>query len=188
MQDKFITDHELLRLIRESPQEGLKIIITRYGGLVKTICKNILLETNTEDIEEAVDDSFLNLWLAVNNHVVITVSIKSYLAGIARHCAINKLNNRIRNDCMALPDDYDLGVDLDMSSEIVRKINTEILRDVIQKMPSIEQEIFVRRYYFYEKINDIAKSMSLSPKKIENILYRYKSKLKNQLIERGVIL
>lgn len=178
--------YELLHFIRSSPQEGLKLAIDRYGGMVKAICGNLLSGCSREDVEEAVADSFIAFWKAVDKNVHIKISVKSYLAGIAHYCTINKLCSVTKNRFEQFTEEFDIGVELDMSSEIVRKTNINILREIIDAMPDIEKEIFVRRYFLYEKVKDIAEKMDLNPKKVENILCRYKAKLREQLEERGI--
>ena len=66
--------------------------------------------------------------------------------------------------------------------------NSEIINKVINEMPDFEREIFIRKYFLYQKTKEIATKMNISSKKVENILYRYKIKLKTKLKESGVIL
>ena len=85
-------------------------------------------------------------------------------------------------------EDMELGIDIDMTSEASRRINAEIIQKVINSMPEPEREIFIRRYYYCERVRAIAEAVGCSEKKVENILYRYKNKLKERLTEGGIIL
>ena len=87
-----------------------------------------------------------------------------------------------------IDEDFDIGIDIDMENEVAKKINSEIINKVINEMPDFEREIFIRKYFLYQKTKEIATKMNISSKKVENILYRYKIKLKTKLKESGVIL
>ena len=74
----------------------------------------------------------------------------------------------------------------------LRKINTMLDNmdkcsdeDVVKKYTALGR--FFRTRFYFEKVKDIASRLNLSPKKVENCLYRQKGKLKKSLIEKGVI-
>ena len=114
-------DRKIIKLLKKSPEDGIKMVIDVYGSAVNTICKNILINLNSEDIEEAISDTFFKLWKNVDNF----------------------------------------------------------------KEP--DRSIFILRYFYFEKVKVIASKLNLSEKKVENILYRSKTKLKEELIKGGII-
>ena len=114
-------ERKIIKLLKKSPEDGIKMAIDIYGAAVNTICKNILINLNSEDIEEAISDTFFKLWKNVDNF----------------------------------------------------------------KEP--DRSIFILRYFYFEKVKEIASKLNLSEKKVENILYRSKTKLKEKLIKGGII-
>lgn len=54
-------------------------------------------------------------------------------------------------------------------------------------MDEPDKSIFIFRYFYFKKVKDIGIKLNLSPKKVENSLYRNKEKLKKSLIEGGII-
>ena len=44
-------DRKIIKLLKKSPEDGIKMVIDVYGSAVNTICKNILINLNSEDIE-----------------------------------------------------------------------------------------------------------------------------------------
>ena len=114
-------ERKIIKLLKKSPEDGIKMAIDVYGSAVNTICKNILINLNSEDIEEAISDTFFKLWKNVDNF----------------------------------------------------------------KEP--DRSIFILRYFYFEKVKVIASKLNLSEKKVENILYRSKTKLKEELIKGGII-
>ena len=182
---KDITGDELfLSLLSRNPERGFALLLEKYGGVVKAVCVNTLSGFDREDIEEAIADSFIGLWQS-RDKIAEAKSIKGYLIGIARNCALDKMKAVLKTAPHAIPD-ADTGTDADMTDEVLRRANIEIVRKTIEDMPPFEREIFVRRYYLYERVKSIAENMGCGEKKVENILHRYKEKLKDELIKGGI--
>ena len=132
--------------------------------------------------EEAAADSFIGLWRS-RERLSEAASLKGYLIGIARNCALDKMRSVLKT---APPAAIDSDIDADLTDEIARRANIEIVRKAIAEMPPFEREIFVRRYYLYEPVKSIARHMGCNEKKEENTLHRYKEKLKSELIRGGI--
>ena len=181
---KDLTDDELITLLSRKPEHGFAALLEKYGGIVKAVCVNTLSGFEREDIEEAIADSFLGLWQS-RDKIAEAVSLKGYLIGIARNNAIDKMKSVLKTAPPSTPD-TDIGAD--MTDEVARRANIEIVRKTIDDMPPFEREVFVRRYYLYERVKSIAENMGCSEKKIHNILHRYKEKLKVELIKGGINL
>ena len=68
------------------------------------------------------------------------------------------------------------------------KENARLLRQAVDELPSPDREIFIRRYYLYERVKEIAARLGLPEKTVENRLFRGRRRLRQKLLERGVIL
>lgn len=44
---------------------------------------------------------------------------------------------------------------------------------------------FLRRYYFFDRVSDIAKEFSISESKTKTMLFRIREKLKDTLLKEG---
>ncbi len=179
-------DEEMKLLLETNFEEGIKQILDLYGGLIKIICKNILAGFSSEDIEETVADCVIAFWKSKSN-VTKADSIKSYIIGITKKVAYDRLR-RAKKAFIYPIDDMEIGINIDMDIELSRSINSQIIQKAILSMPELERDIFIRRYYYCERVKSIAEKLNCPEKKVENILYRYKEKLKTQLIEGGIIL
>ena len=60
-------ERKIIKLLKKSPEDGIKMAIDVYGPAINTICKNILINLNSEDIEEAISDTFFKLWKNIDN-------------------------------------------------------------------------------------------------------------------------
>ena len=180
-------DHEILHLLRTQPEEGIKQAMEAYGGPVMTICRNILFDCSREDREEAVADSFVGLWRSAESfREEAEYSLKSYLYGIARHTALDK-RRRLKKQAAVLPiEEALIESSADLESEYAQKLNAHILHDSVNEMEEPDRSIFILRYFYFEKVKDIAARLGLAPKAVENRLYYGKSKLRQALAERGI--
>lgn len=185
MQDN--KEKEILQLLRSSPEEGLKLALEAYGGPVMTICRNILFDCCQEDIEEAAADSLVGLWRSIGGfREDQEYSLKSYLYGIARHTALDKRRS-LKKQAPLLPiEEVQIESPVDVESYFSRKLSAHILHESVNEMGEPDRSIFILRYFYFEKVKDIAVHLGLAPKAVENRLYYGKNKLRQSLFERGV--
>ena len=61
-------------------------------------------------------------------------------------------------------------------------------KTMVFTMIFLDKEVFIDRYYFNMPVKDIAKREGLKEKKVENILFRGKKKLKEALLKGGILL
>ena len=181
-------DRKIIKLLKKSPEDGIKMTIDVYGSAVNTICKNILINLNSEDIEEAISDTFFKLWKNVDNfNVEKNKSLKSYIYAIARNTCFDKLKSFNCNTFLFDVDENDLGIDVNMEDEYSKLHNKKIIKTTLDNFKEPDRSIFILRYFYFEKVKVIASKLNLSEKKVENILYRSKTKLKEELIKGGII-
>ncbi|MCI8654193.1 MAG: RNA polymerase sigma factor [Angelakisella sp.] len=180
-------DRQLALLLKNDPTKGLEAALHQYGGPVRTICAAILGSGNREEVEEAVSDSFVALWRELDRYDPQR-PLSAWLYGIARRTAINRrrmLGRRAFPEELPgeLPEDS-----FDLADQAAEKENARLLRQAVDELPSPDREIFIRRYYLYERVKEIAARLGLPEKTVENRLFRGRRRLRQKLLERGVIL
>jgi RNA polymerase sigma-70 factor (ECF subfamily) len=187
----------LIKNLKKGRQSGkggttaLEKLIDIYAGYVTVIVKNIIgAYMSEEDIEEAVSDVFLSVW---NNSDKINtdeefISVKAYIAAIARNTAKNKLRELRPHE--SLPDDEILIDDSSFYEQSIRieaAEQKEIINEALLKMNEEERNIFLRYYYYYEKIADISRALSINESTIKSRLSRGRKHIKQAFAERGYI-
>ena len=186
--ETFMNDQELISLIRKTPDKGVHELMLLYGGSIGTICRNFLYDCSENDIEEAIADTFIHFWKnATNFQLNENYSLKSYLYAIARNTARDKRRKIKKADIFSMEElSLELPADFSTESTLIRKEHEAILHTCLENMKEPDKSIFLYRYFYGYKISDIAIILKLPQKKVENILYRGKEKLRRDLFERGI--
>lgn len=182
-----MTEQELLALLQTDAERGLQEVITLYGSGIKTICKNILRDFPNEDIEEVMSDVLVGIWKS-REHFDETrdTSFKSYCFGIARKTALKKYRTVMKTG-EVIPLNEDILEDtLDLQEQIEKEEEEKVLLDVLMDSQEPLKTIFILRYFYFYRVKEIATILQISPKQIENYLYRGKESLKTELLKRGI--
>ena len=180
-------DLRIIELYFERNELAIKETDAKYGKLCHGIAYNVL--QNHEDSEECVNDTYIGVWNAIpptrpNNFM-------SFVCKIARNLSLKRLefiNRKKRRaevllslDELAavLPDErYAPGV----SDEDVGKLIGKFLRTQKEEV----RNVFIRKYFFFDSIADIAERFGFSESKVKNMLFHTRNKLKDHLINEGV--
>lgn len=184
-----MTDEQLLLLLRNNPEQGVHEMMRLYGGSVATICRNFLYDFSDYDIEEVIADTFIQFWRNLEKFErKESYTIKSYLYAIARNAARDKRRKAKKEDVFSLeelslelPDGYDL------EQEVQRREYEAVLHTCLENMREPDKSVFLYRYFYGYRVKDIAEKLTIGAKQVENILYRGKAKLRNDLLERGIV-
>lgn len=183
-----MNDEKLVKLLKQKPSKGLTCAIEIYSPLVKTVVTRVLGYENQQDIEECISDVFVELWKSIDKFDPNKGILKNYIISIARFRSINMYNRKIIKVELLPLEDNDLQLNLDLDKEVSININKEIIKEAIYSLPHPDKEIFIRRYYLFESVKEIAAYLNLKNKAVENKLYRCKEKLKTELLNKGIIL
>ncbi len=180
-------DQQLALLLKNDPAKGLEAAMDQYGLPVRTICAAVLGAEHSQEVEEAVADSFVALWRGLDRYDPAQ-PLSPWLYGIARRTALNRRRALGRAaPFLELEEELpDPGTDL--ADQAAERENARLLRQAVEELPPPDREIFIRRYYLYEKTSAIAALLGLTPKAVERKLARGRERLRRKLTERGVSL
>ena len=182
-------DLRIIELYFERDEQAIKETDKKYGKLCHSIAYNIL--NNHEDSEECVNDTYVGVWNAIpptrpNNFT-------SFVCKIARNLSLKRLEFMKREKRSAdtmlsldelasiLPDDRYAP---DVSDEEVGKLISGFLRAQKEDV----RNVFLRKYYFFDSIGDIADRFGFTESKVKNMLFYTRNKLRDYLIKEGVEL
>ena len=179
-------DDKLVKLIKSRPNDGLNAAIDTYAPLVKTIVARIIGFDNKRDIEECISDVFVELWKSIDNFDNKKGILKNYLISISRNVAINYYRRKLNKHELIPIEENEIDFDIDIDKDLYTSINKTIIQDTLDELGEPDREIFIRRYFLYESVNEIASNLDVNSKLVENKLYRGKAKLKKILVNKGI--
>ena len=178
-------DQVTINRLRQKDQRALEELVDQYTGYVTAILCNLARGTLTaEDIEETAADVFLKLWNSAEN-LDPERPLKPYLAQMTRNTLFSRLR---RTDRARVPLDEDL---LLFSSgpqpaELAeQREQAEIVGRTVEELGEPEKEIFVRYYYFGERLCAIAGRLGLNQATARTKLRRCRQRLQKVFNERG---
>lgn len=181
-------DRRIIELFTARDEAAIKETEREYGRLCYRVAYNIL--GNAEDAEECVNDTLLAVW----NRIPQTVTpgnLKAFVCRIARNTALKKLEyntaaKRSPNAAVSLAELEEIIPDNsappDNTGENIAEAITAFLR--LQKPEA--RKVFVRRYWFFESVSEIAKRFSFSESKVKSMLFHTRKKLKSYLTKEGI--
>lgn len=182
-------DRELILQIMDDPQKGLSAAMDAYGGAVKTIMRAFLAGFPEEDIDEAVADCFVALWQTAKRFDAEKGTLKSFIYGIARNCAKHKLRSlRRRSMEQSMEEGVSFASPENVEAEVLDKMQAGILIELIEALREPARRVFICRYIEHKSVAETAQLLQISEKKVENILYRERKKLKKAFEERRGML
>ena len=173
-----MTESKALRELQRGSEKALEWFIDRYSAYVGTVVYNIIGGSRSrEDVEELCSDVFVSLW---NNAAAIKgSSVKAYLVSIAR----NKSIDLLRRAGQELPLEEDTISVSGMEESLERRDELQKVRQAVLAMDWPDREIFLRHYYYCQKIADIAREMDMNCSTVKTRLRRGREKLRSALEE-----
>lgn len=182
-------DNLIIDLYWARSERAISETADKYGKYCHYIAYNILY--NDEDSEECVNDTYLKVWDMIPPRR--PERFPAFLGKITRNLALDryKYNSREKRGNGQAP------FVLDEFAECVPAVdNTEHIPDelaladcldrFLAGLPGETRGVFLRRYWFFSSVKEIAADFSMSESKVKMILLRSRNKLKQLLMKEGI--
>ncbi|MBR4200199.1 MAG: RNA polymerase sigma factor [Oscillospiraceae bacterium] len=184
-----LTDTELLRLFRQRDQAALSGTQQKYGGLCRSIAKNIL--GSREDAEECLNDALLKLWESIPPEK--PRSLAAYVSVVVRNLACNRraaahAQKRGGGEfAVALSEIEDTLAAPDHPETVLDTIAIgDALNRFLGGLPAETRVMFVLRYWSELSIREIAQRCGVGQSKVKMTLLRTRNDLKAFLEKEGL--
>ena len=175
-------EKQALKALKHRDEAALVWFMERYTPYVHTIISNILGGVmSARDREEVSSDVFLVLWK--NAGKIRPGKVKAYLSGTARNMAKDRLRQAGRD--LPLEEDILVVSTEDVERELELREQAGIVRRAMLRMGQPDREIFLRRYYYYQPLVQIAEEMGMHLSTVKTRLRRGREKLKDELRKGG---
>ena len=182
-------DQKIIDLFFQRSEDALAQTKEKYGDLCGWIACNML--SSPEDAEECVNDAMLALWNTIPPER--PVMLGAYAARITRNLARNRLvynKAQKRSEAVAVSlgelEACLAGRD-DVQHQVEQKELTEAIEAFLHTLDEDSRNIFLRRYWFFDSVEQIAAGMGLSRSKVKMRLLRTRNKLRSYLIQEGYL-
>lgn len=177
-------DGNIIALFFERSESALAELQKKYGALCKRIAYNIL--SNSEDADEAVNTAYLRVWNSIPPKK--PESLCGYLCAVVRNTALTAYDTMKRRRTEQLYDE--LAEIIPDSRTTEREFESrqisEYINTFLKKQSAINADIFVSRYFYNMRLDDIGAAVGLSESAVKMRLMRTRSALRKYLEERGV--
>ena len=185
-----MSDEEIIALFCDRSEKAIGELEAKYGKRCMQTSYNIL--GNRSDAEECVNDAYLGVWNAIPPER--PNPLLTYVLRIVRNISLTCYQ---RNHAQKRNSTYDLAVEEladfiaapdDVESTLELNELTAELERFLDKLDKMNRVIFIRRYWFFDSYEQIAKQTGLSEKNVSVRLTRVRKMLKDYLQERGICL
>jgi len=179
-------DVHILKLLWERSEAALPALQQRFGSRLYRIAYNIL--DSHSDAEEAVNDTLLALWNAIPPES--PQPLEGYIYRTGRNIALKKLRFR---SAQKRSGQYDLSLDElagalpdnSMQEELDARALGQAIDRFLSSLSDENRTLFLRRYWFGDLLQSIAKDFGISENAATVRLSRLRKQLKDYLYKEG---
>lgn len=180
-------DAMIIELYFGRDEKAIKETDKKYGRLCFTVAINIL--GNDEDSEECVNETYLCVWNKIpptrpNNFMAFICKITRNLS--LKRLNYNKAMKRTPESFVSFTDLEDVLPDNSIMPDMENAEIGRLISEFLNKEKPNARAVFIRKYWFFDSISDIAVRYSYSESKVKNMLYHTRNKLRVYLKEEGV--
>lgn len=182
-------DTKIIELFFARSEQAIVKAREKYGPLCQMIAGNML--RNAEDAEECINDTLLAVWNAIPPARPQVLS--AFIARIARNQARNKLTYNTAQKrswemsvsmeeletCLASP--------VNIEQELEGRELVRLIEEFLMTLDTDSRNMFIRRYWFYDSIEQIAEGFGVTKSKVKSRLFRAREKLRAYLVQEEYI-
>lgn len=185
-----MTDTEIINLFFERSEQAITELDKKHGNAVARVARNIL--GNSQDTEECVNDAYLGTWNTIPPHK--PSPLRTFVCKIARNLATKKYHS---NTADKRNSQYDLALDeleeyLSDRDSVEETYEAQELREAINGFMATlnysDRFIFMRRYWYSDPVQDIAKMAHSTNNSVTVRLFRIREKLRLYLEKEGLLV
>ena len=181
-------DTQIINLYFARDEQAVVETDRKYGGYCFTLADSIL--QNPQDAEETVSDTYLRAWNAIPPKRPDI--FKMFLAKITRNLAFSRwrqysAEKRGGGEMALVLEELESSIPASGGVEDRIRVQelTRAIRTFLDTLSPREQDIFLRRYFFVEESETIAKRYGMKPATVLRTLSRTRKKLKQYLLQEG---
>ena len=179
-------DAEIITLFTARDERAVAEVKTKYGGICRSVALSML--RSQEDAEECISDVYMILWGKIPP---APSNLKAYICRLTKNTCLKRIeyNSAEKRNGKSKLSLSELGEELRGEDFAARQSDIE-LGEIISKFLRSQQpevrNVFLRRYWLMESVEEIAERFSFSKSKVKSMLFRTRNKLEKYLKKEGI--
>ena len=182
-------DSQIIALFFDRSEQAIPALAEKYGSLCHRVAGNFL--SDRRDVEECVSDAYLGVWNTVPPQRPDPLA--SYLCRIVRNLAVKRYH---ANTAEKRNGQYDLALEelegvfssaASVEQEADARELTRCINRFLETQDRESRVLFVRRYWYADSVEDLARSFGISPHAVSVRLSRIRARLRRCLVKEGFI-
>lgn len=174
-----MNEEEIVSLIRQRNQEGVKELLRCYGSLMRYVVSPIL--SDEQDREDCVSEITMRIWERIDCYNEEKGSWKGWITAVSRNAALNFTRKNKFSDSMEVIEEHVPSHEPTPEEAVLLQERREALFAALKKVSSTDRELFYRKYYYLQSTEQIASELGMTLRAVEGRLYRIKKRLRKQL-------
>lgn len=182
-------DKEIIELFFSRDERALHECAENYSAYLGAIAAGIL--GNKSDVDECLNDTLYRAWNAIPP--ASPENLATYLGRITRNIAINRFKERSAKKRGSGQTELvleELDECIPGNSETEAYTDEMELRcainDFLKTLRPEMRQVFIRRYWYFKPINDIAKEYRMTSSRVKSMLFRARRELKKYLEKESI--
>ena len=175
-----LTEEQLKQRLLDRDSSALEELRQQYERYCTAIAAGIL--TDRADVEEVVSDVWMQVWTSIPPNC--PEHLRLYVGRITRNLALNRLEYLGAGKRAALPlkELESATPDRSLEQQALRTALETFLR---AQKPEYRQ-MFLRRYWYGDSIEEIARRSGCSQTKVTGVLFRLRRRLRDHLEKEDI--
>ena len=182
-------DQEIIDLLFLRSETAVSALQQKFGGFCRSIISNIL--PDRRDVEECTSDTYLRVWNSIPPQR--PDNLIAYIGRIARNLSLDRLRScaaEKRGGCHGVSVLDELGTCVPGTGD-GRELEdqlalTESLNRFLENLPVPTRKVFMRRYWYFASVKEIAHEYRMTEGKVKMLLLRTRRELRQHLEREGV--
>ena len=181
-------DHKIVALYWQRNPDAIGETERKYGSYCFRVAKNLL--PTSQDAEECVSDTWLGAWNSIPPQR--PGCLRQYLAKLTRNLSFTRYKaltaqKRGGGELPLVLEELSecLADETDVEGEAIARELAQSVQNFLAALPEREAGIFLRRYFYAEPVEEIARSRGLTPNHVSVMLSRTRTKLRQHLLMEG---
>lgn len=180
-------DLTIIELYFARDEKAIKETDIKYGRLCFSVAINVL--GNDEDSEECVNDTYLSVW----NTIPPTRPSRfaAFICKITRNLSLkrleyNKAQKRTPTAIVSFHEFEDFLPDNTIMPDVDNQEIGKKIGDFLRTKSPVVRTVFIRKYWFFDTVSDIAAKYSFTESKVKSMLYHTRNELREYLRKEGI--